>query len=432
MNANDPNFALIPAGYKTNLVYQQVPRQNYMTFARTSKATRINKDGYIEEIASGTPRIDYELSVNGKPSLCPSILLEEERTNEILDSADFDAASWVHTSVNVQAEIAPSPDGLQTADKLQVASGGIRYAYDNISLSTIDDTFFSCFAKAGTTGWFALGLVDAFGPTTDEAIGTFDLINGVVGDTTNSVNITPELEIQKYPNGWYRCILIMRSTSSAGSWGARVYASVQSETDLTGFTNDYVVVWGAQVEQSYPGHTLSSYIPSSGGATLRGAETLIQSGGSGNLLPSNSGLIYAEMKYFNTDFSYSFAIGISDGTAANYVALYFAAPNIIRGYLQINSVNVAIFDTTDYDVTQWNKCAFSWKDNDFRFYVNGELIDYTSLGFSFPPETLNGVEFGAAGGGTSEYQGRCKEVQVYDTTTLNYGQLNELLTTLTT
>jgi len=40
------------------------------TFARTSTATRVNKDGLIETVVTGKPRLDYPL-IDGVVQDCP-------------------------------------------------------------------------------------------------------------------------------------------------------------------------------------------------------------------------------------------------------------------------------------------------------------------------------------------------------------------------
>ena len=75
---NNPKLALIPSGYKAEKVYSVLPSDGSgdFTFDRANGlATRINKEGLLEEVANDTPRLDYS---NGT---CPVLLLEKEKTN---------------------------------------------------------------------------------------------------------------------------------------------------------------------------------------------------------------------------------------------------------------------------------------------------------------------------------------------------------------
>ena len=77
-----PSIALIPSGYKANKVYSVLPTDGAGDLAttRASSATRVNKEGLLETVATGVPRLDY--SDGG----CPSLLLEPQSTNLIVNS----------------------------------------------------------------------------------------------------------------------------------------------------------------------------------------------------------------------------------------------------------------------------------------------------------------------------------------------------------
>jgi hypothetical protein len=59
-----PSLALVPSGIKATKVYSVLPNNGDgdFTFARASTATRINKDGLIESVATNVPRLNYELT----------------------------------------------------------------------------------------------------------------------------------------------------------------------------------------------------------------------------------------------------------------------------------------------------------------------------------------------------------------------------------
>jgi hypothetical protein len=71
-----PSIAIIPSGFKAGKVYSVLPLIGAadLDFTRASSATRVNKDGIIETVATGVPRLDY--SDGG----CPSLLLEPQQT----------------------------------------------------------------------------------------------------------------------------------------------------------------------------------------------------------------------------------------------------------------------------------------------------------------------------------------------------------------
>lgn len=81
-------------------------------FTRASSATRVNKDGLIETVPSGKPRIDFLDNTSGH------LLLEPSRTNDIQRSEQFDNSYWTKYDTSVSANQIVSPDGNTTADKI--------------------------------------------------------------------------------------------------------------------------------------------------------------------------------------------------------------------------------------------------------------------------------------------------------------------------
>ena len=77
-----PSLALIPTGFKDGKLYSVLPESGVGDFdvVRGSGATRINKDGLIETMASNEPRLDY---TDGG---CPSLLIEPQSTNLVVNS----------------------------------------------------------------------------------------------------------------------------------------------------------------------------------------------------------------------------------------------------------------------------------------------------------------------------------------------------------
>jgi hypothetical protein len=71
-----PSIAIIPSIFKPGVLGSVLPLNGDadLTFTRASSATRVNKDGLIETVATGVPRLDY--SDGG----CPALLLEPQQT----------------------------------------------------------------------------------------------------------------------------------------------------------------------------------------------------------------------------------------------------------------------------------------------------------------------------------------------------------------
>jgi hypothetical protein len=76
---NDASLVITPNGFKAGKLY--AVKGADLDVTRATSATRVNANGLIETVASNVPRIDY---TGGG---CPSILVEPQRTNSILNSA---------------------------------------------------------------------------------------------------------------------------------------------------------------------------------------------------------------------------------------------------------------------------------------------------------------------------------------------------------
>jgi len=88
------SLILTPNAYKANKLYSIIPSSGSgdMVTTRATTATRVNSSGVIETVASGVPRLDYTGSV-------PSILLEPQRTNRLLNSATIVTQTITTTAV---------------------------------------------------------------------------------------------------------------------------------------------------------------------------------------------------------------------------------------------------------------------------------------------------------------------------------------------
>jgi len=124
----DAKLILTPNGYKAGKIYALKPYDGSGDFdvVRATKATRVDKDGIVVEEDNHIPRLDYS---NGG---CPCILVEEQSTNLLLRSEEFDDASWLKVSSGlgsvpvVTANAGISPDGKSNADRVVMnLNGGV-------------------------------------------------------------------------------------------------------------------------------------------------------------------------------------------------------------------------------------------------------------------------------------------------------------------
>ena len=396
--ATKPKLALIPSAYKASKLYSVLPADGVgdFDFSRPTTATRVNQNGLIETVGSNVPRLNYPL-IEGEVSGCPSLLLEPSRTNLLPYSQDFSNVAWLKNNVTIISNSIISPDGSLNADELQVTSSAGNI-YDNIGNS--GDGVFSVFAKYKDTQFIRLRSTGSYA--------YFDIKNGVVGSTINTL----DAKIENYGNGWYRCSVIGNNTNSL----AQIFVS--SDGVNVGLGNVYL--WGADFQMgSYP----TSYIPTNGNTVTRVAETCNGSGDASTFNDSE-GVLFAEISALDSEQGTSI-LSINDSTTSNRVSIYYSSTaNNIQGDVVLGGVVQASFNYTLVDSETLHKVAFSYKENDFKVYINGLLLVTDTSGSTFSSGTLTKLAFDA-GNGTFDWYGKTKQIQYFDTA-LNDTDLEEL------
>ena len=391
-----PKLALIPATQGSKL-YSVLPADGVgdFNFSRGSAATRINKDGLIETVASGVSRLNYPL-IDGVVNGCPSHLLEPQSLNSQTNSEDLTvASSYPLGAVSISSNQAISPNGTLNADKLVESNTNGRHELYGKSLSFSGTTSVSFFAKAAERRYisvFAGGNPAVGGATFDVQDGLITLSSG--GTTSN---------IEKYPNGWYKC-----SFTSTFSGTQNVYYCLRDNgnaVDVQTYQGDGtsgMYLWGFQTEigQSYP----TSYIPTSGSAVTRAAETANGSGDASTFNDS-SGVLMAEISALVSD-STAKAITINQ-SSTNELGFYYYQSRIDAYVISGTSQ----FSTTFFlNPNTNNKISLKYKVNDFALWVNGVEVATGSSGTT--PSGLNKLEF--TDSFSNNFYGNIKQIQYFD------------------
>ena len=379
---NNPKLALIPSGYKAEKVYSVLPSDGSgdFTFDRANGlATRINKEGLLEEVANDTPRLDYS---NGT---CPVLLLEPQSTNLVTYSNDISQSSWLKQSGGigsapvVTSNYIASPDGSLNASRVifningGTATADLSQIADFVTAS-IGGVTNSIWVKSNTTSNYTMSLLGASG-------------------SFISIVVT---------NEWQRFEVNTITTGASSSLKLRLRGSES--------TSDYadVAVWGGQIEeQSFATSTITTE-----GSVKTRFEEVCGNAGDANLFDSNEGTMFVDIQKAFKDTSFG-RISISDGSTNNRIVIGKQNDNAqFKMFVTTSGTIVAEkFTNTDFDVQ--NKFAISWKLNDFKFYQNGSLIHSDTLGAI--PIGFSKFAFNENNLGSQDFFGEINGVRYYDT-----------------
>jgi len=413
----NPKLALIPSGYNTATVYSILPNNTDGDFAyeRNGSATRVRKDGLIEEVVDDTPRLDW---LN---SDCPSLLLEPQRTNIQAYSENFSGAAWTPSLVTITANSSICPNGELTAYKLETTSSvGSLNGFLQITANT--EYTYSLFVKADTTSICKIELYDTIS-SSRYFYGTviFDMATETISTSLATASF------DKLDGGWYR--LKMTATSPNPLLGS---TGVQISLTQAGS----IFIWGAQMEA---GGYATSYIKNVD--DINGVTRLVDScevaSGLENVINQTEGVFYIEFEYLyetTTDSStdanrdilvLGTASDISEGISIDNFRSQF------RVFIQGSGMTTQSVGASTTGSSQPNtryKLAVNYKSGDNKAYLNGSLLGSVQTGDVNFATDLDGIFFSYNSGSRPfKNQKKVYDLRVYDTA-LTDAELTELTT----
>ena len=394
------SIALIPSGTKENNLYSVLPANGNgdFNFDNGSTATRVNKDGLIETVATDVPSLDYPLT-NGVVGDCPHLLLEPQSTNLVTDSS-----GGIYGNNPASEILTTAPDGTNTAVRPVPDSNSDRYEY------TISGGTYATNSKV-TYSWYRKRISTPF-----DTQYTGDLRINILVNCTQVGNTT---QIETDVNGFDRFEAVFNITDGSQATIIRGYFAYS-----IGIGNSSIAYWGHQLEALDYSTTL---IPTSGSTVTRSADECNSAGTSAEFNDSE-GVLFAEIAALANDGTYR-AVSISDGTLDNRVSFYFRVESNrinFRVRTDISGTPTDSFNNT-YDVSnllEFNKIALKYKQNDFAVWVNGVEVLTDTNGNVFSSGTLNRLSFDRADGG-DDFYGKCKQL-IYFNEALSDSELQTL------
>ena len=398
------SLALIPSGTNDGTLYSVLPANGNgdFTHVRASSATRVNKDGLIESVASGVPRLDYPL-LDGVVQSCPALLLEPSRTNEQIYSEQFDDTAWSKFNSSITPNAGVAPDGNTTADKLIANTSNNKHYVQDGQGSLTGVYRASVFAKADGYDYMEVGE-----RATGGARAVFNLSTGEIETEV----LSPNARMEYYGNGWYRCS-IEENMPSSNFFAFRIAVSdnTTSDSSWAGNGTDGILIWGAQLELGdYP----TSYIPTTTASVTRSADYCIGAGTTAEFNDSE-GVLFAEIQgLVDTDTGNRY-ISLTDGTATNALMIQYRNSGELRLYNGGTSTAQMIYRDSGADLTENVKVAIKYgtTTGSYKVYINGFSETIEGAFVATAMSGLDELKFSYATSGNSFY-GKTKQLMTFN------------------
>jgi len=366
-----------------------------VTFTRTGNtATVVNSSGIVQNALANTPRFDFDPVT----LTCKGLLIEEARTNILLQSEDF-LTTWSISSGLVRtANTEDAPDGNATADT--IASNGTN-TFANISQAvtasgTVAVSFFVKQDSGDTVFLRLLNGTDIGGAGQTQAVYRFNFSTAawtrVIGGTATTASV------QAFDNGWYRISLVFTTTTLGA---VMLYPAYNSAA-----TNSFYA-WGAQLEA---GAFATSYIPTVASQVTRSADVATMTGTNfSDWYNASEGAISTTLQSLpNSSGTASRVVCINDATANNsLISAWVPSTTTMRSRLVVGGATQFQFQATVAATDQNNICT-AYKVDDFAASFNAATVLTDTAGSLWAPTQL--AISGDATGASFTYNGHIKKI----------------------
>jgi hypothetical protein len=350
------------------------------------------------------PRFDYD-----PVTLAPKgILIEEQRTNLLLQSETFDNASWSKGNGTVTADAIASPDGTVDADAFieNTAASVFHFIAQSVAKAASNIQYTVSFYvkdKGRQVGFSFNSGASGVAGRVNPATGTVTAAIGVFGTGWTAGSLT----MTNAGNGWYRVVIVATSDTATT---AQFQLSLHNGTSAT-YTGDGVsgaYLWGAQMEA---GAFATSYIPTVASTVTRTTDTTAII--APNFAPwynQSEGTLVVEASTFKPTTSTLVGViaDVNDGTLSNRSGIMYRSASA-QGLSAVAATTVVDL-TQAYTAGAVDKLAFAIKLNDYAFARNGALVG-TDTTAGVPVVDRMGV--GTFSAGVGPLNGHVRSVRYY-------------------
>jgi hypothetical protein len=311
--------------------------------------------------AAHGPRLDYDPSTLAAKGL----LIEEQRTNLLTYSEQFNDAVYVKVATTVTANATTAPDGTATADKIISDATNVQHSIGpSVTFASNTTYSLSVFAKAAERSSFAFGPRGNGKPITT----TFNLSTlSFSGDVSTGGTIVSK-SYQLLPNGWIRVVLVF-TTDNSGTVPSNVNFSDTNFAVVAGNGVDGIFLWGAQLEA---GPFATSYIPTAAASVTRNADVAFVAT-SQFPYSATEGTLVANVSLIAIKSTVQMYAELGDGTFNNRMGIYSASTTAeaIIDTVGSRQATLSIGSVTSGSAI---KSALAYKLNDIAACLNGGSV----------------------------------------------------------
>ena len=373
-----------------------------ITFTRSTTATFTGSNGLIQTAAINAPRFDYD-----PVTLAPlGLLIEEQRTNLVTYSEQFDNVVWTKTNATITANTIAAPDGALTGDKLvEDTSNSIHLCTQSVTLAASTVYARTLYVKAAERSGIELQADPTLYGGTPQRV-QFNLTTQVV--TVASGTATGSM--QSVGNGWFRLTVIYPATSGSGSNGFQTrLLDGSGNNSYTGDGYSGINIWGAQLEAgAFP----TSYIPTVASQVTRAADVAAMTGTNfSSWYNQSEGTLFGEFSVPPSLTNFPNTIGAaSDGTTLNQIAAYahttglyvnIRTGGVVQGDPGVLGSPVIAANAKFAHAYQVNNCVSAWNG------VSGTPDTSVTL------PTVNQFRIGTNGASTGPLNSHIRKIAYY-------------------
>lgn len=365
------SLCITPNGTKASKLYSIKPTDGSgdLSVTRATSATRVNASGLIELVGANVPRLDYS---NGT---CPSILVEPQRTNLLLNSllsgGGAAPTNWTST--------------IGTGSSFQIVSekSSIGVAYRQVAVAQRPFIEQSRILAASTVYTASMIIEEVSGLKYNQILA----INGIT-PSSYKINGLTVLSTATATKGKLEATF---TTLGSGSIGIRY--GIGGNGAATGTLT-------FSCPQLEAASYATSYIPTTSASVTRNADVISKTGIS-SLIGQTEGTMFVEIDWVNINKNVIFST-ISDGSVNSFIIMGFTNLDRFFLYSEVNGI-------TQYNLVFINpmngkyKIAVGYKENDIVFYINGSLVNFDNTANVAQTSQLNLGGFITSG---SEYPNR--------------------------